>query len=354
MTDKRKKAAVKRFRKEAELREREVTENSKKQGHLQDNTFSEENSFVSQKPPDNLPGAADSGRVGQGQGTSGHSVRRPGIKYQDTSGHDDQKPETEYQDTSGHDNQKPEAEAEREFLRENSFINENPEDGPEKNCFTGDDTGSRDTYRKSEKKSRYHKRRVHLEQRKRATDGAVRREHGTYETKNSTFIPDGSFPDQKAKASGRTDKADKKPGKARERLPKKTEYAMERVFDEKTGKTKYVVREVEEKKLFPAAGAVKRTAQSLENESIDFVHGKIAEHENENAAVEAAHKTEQRAEEVFRYAGYRRRGKKQRQRERAARLEKKKEKAGIEFEYQKFIREHPQMDEKGRHKKMQK
>ena len=172
MTDKRKKAAVKRFRKEAELREREVTENSKKQGHLQDNTFSEENSFVSQQPPDNLPGTADSGRVGQGQGTSGHTVRRPGIKYQDTSGHDgqkpetkyrdtsghdDQRPETEYQDTSGHDDQKPEAEAEREFLRENSFINENPEDGPEKNCFTGDDTGSRDTYRKSEKKSRYHK-----------------------------------------------------------------------------------------------------------------------------------------------------------------------------------------------------
>lgn len=74
---------------------------------------------------------------------------------------------------------------------------------------------------------------------------------------------------------------------------------MQRVFDEKTGKGKYVVVPLDKEKPFKQEGLSKTTMRRVQNESRNFLHGKIAETEKENSAVEGAHKSEQKGEELF-------------------------------------------------------
>lgn len=79
--------------------------------------------------------------------------------------------------------------------------------------------------------------------------------------------------------------------KEKGKLKKKREYTLQRVFDEETGKAKYVVVPLDKEKPFKQESLSKTTMRRLQNESRNFVHGKIAENENENSAVEGAHKT---------------------------------------------------------------
>jgi hypothetical protein len=66
-------------------------------------------------------------------------------------------------------------------------------------------------------------------------------------TKEKTEV----FTDKKTeKAASRSQKNRKKLEKERKKLPKERDYSMQRVFDEKTGKAKYVVVPVEREKLF--------------------------------------------------------------------------------------------------------
>ena len=74
---------------------------------------------------------------------------------------------------------------------------------------------------------------------------------------------------------------------------------MHRVFDEETGKGKYVVVPLDKEKPFKQESLSKTTMRRMQTESRNFVHGKIAENEKENSAVEGAHKTEQKGEELI-------------------------------------------------------
>ena len=74
-----------------------------------------------------------------------------------------------------------------------------------------------------------------------------------------------------------------------------------------------------------------------------FVHRKIAETEKDNSAVEGAHKTEQRAEDIYHYMKYHRKSKAQRKRDRLERLHKKQVTADMKLEYEKFISENPHL-----------
>ena len=76
-------------------------------------------------------------------------------------------------------------------------------------------------------------------------------------------------------------KAGKKVQKARAKLPKTREYTLQRVFDEKTGKGKYVVVPLDREKPFQQEGIPKTTMRRMQNEGRNFVHGKIAETEKE-------------------------------------------------------------------------
>ena len=148
--------------------------------------------------------------------------------------------------------------------------------------------------------------------------------------------------------------AGKKVQKARAKLPKTREYTLQRVFDEKTGKGKYVVVPLDKEKPFRQEGIPKTTMRRMRNESRNFVHGKIAETEKENSAVEGAHKSEQKGEELFSFVKRQIKGKGQKQRAKVAKLEKKQFKKEVNFQYQKFLEENPQMQKKTLQKRLQK
>ena len=134
MAEKRqKKQAVKAFEKETFSKDKEAT-GVKHTENRQDNTFPTENHFhANEKPVSNLPRDANHG-----------SHRRNA--------------------TSGHSVQKSEAEAEKAFLKENSFMQDEQSDFETSFDSTIENkVHVRDTYQRSEEKGKYHKRRVQRE-----------------------------------------------------------------------------------------------------------------------------------------------------------------------------------------------
>ena len=265
---------------------------------------------------------------------------------------------------SGHDVQKPGGNASAGETTDGSFQQE-------QNAFTEENGGQtrtgedhredyrrRDTYHQSEKKGRY-RRREHQD-RERTKRSDFERD---FQTQDATFtqsdvFTEGAEPEpQGSKRLGRLQrKAEKAAGKteaARKKLPKKKEYSLERVFDEKTGRAKYVLTAVEKVKPFKPDSPLKRAARKAEAEFTGYAHEKVAEVEKENSAVEGAHKTEQKAEDIYRFAKRHHKGRVQRQYEKVEKLEKKQFKKEVNFRYQKFLEENPEMQELTLKKQMQ-
>ena len=276
-----------------------------------------------------------------------------------------------YQTTSGQKVQKSDAkpgqEEKPDFIKESSgFTGQDnfsqPEETEKKQPDT-EDYHRRDTYRQSQKKGKYHKKRVQKEHRvksetKEKTENKTFTEESFAENTGNLFQgEEGSeFTGSKKlqKKQRQAGKAGKKVQKARAKLPKTREYTLQRVFDEKTGKGKYVVVPLDKEKPFKQEGIPKTTMRRMQNESRNFVHGKIAETEKENSAVEGAHKSEQKGEELFSFVKRQIKGKGQKQRAKVAKLEKKQFKKEVNFQYQKFLEENPQMQKKALQKRLQK
>ena len=337
MAEKRqKKQAVKAFEKETFSKDKEVT-GANHTEYRQDNTFSVENQFsASEKPVSNLPRDANHGSR-TGNATSGHSVQ----KSEFSAG-------TEFQQgTSGHNVQKSEADAEKAFLKENSFMQE--EQPGDSDSTMENEVHVRDTYQRSEEKGKYHKGRVqreHAHRERAKSENTKQSDYGDFQTKDATFSQGQAeeFTDKKVqKAFDKSEKSRQKLQKAKDKMPKKRQYEMKRVFDEQTGKAKYVVVPVEVEKPFKPDGLGKAAVHKLQTENMYFVHRKIAETEKDNSAVEGAHKTEQRAEDVYHYMKYHRKSKAQRKRDRLERLQKKQVTADMKLEYEKFISENPHL-----------
>ena len=276
-----------------------------------------------------------------------------------------------YQTASGQKVQKSGAEPGREekpdFVKENSGFNGqdsfNQPEETEKRQPDGVDYHRRDTYRQSQKKGKYHKKRVQREHRaKGGAEGKAENKTFTEETfaedAGKLFQEEGGseFTSSKKlqKKQRQAQKAGKKVQKARAKLPKTREYTLQRVFDEKTGKGKYVVVPLDKEKPFQQEGIPKTTMRRVQNEGRNFVHGKIAETEKENSAVEGAHKSEQKGEQLFSFVKRQIKGKEQKQRAKIAKLEKKQFKKEVNFQYQKFLEENPQMQKKALQKRLQK
>lgn len=185
-----------------------------------------------------------------------------------------------------------------------------------------------------------------------------------FQTTDSTFSDSSTFGEEKRaetperKKSGRlqkkAEKAGKKAAAAQNRLPKRTVFSMERVFDEKAGRAKYVLTTAKTPKPGGRDSAIKKAARRLSVSYAVYVHGKVTEAEKDNAAVEGAHKTEQRAEEIFRFVGNRRKGRLQRRQEKAEKLERRHFRKEVNFEYHKFLEENPQLKKKALQKRLQK
>ena len=238
-----------------------------------------------------------------------------------------------------------------DFSKEdNSFAEEEKkQDG----SSSKDDYRRRDTYHQSQKKGRYRRRGYQDREREKHSDFGK-----DFQTHDTTFTPDtdsefkGSKKYDRLKA--KAEKAGEKTERAKKKIPKKTEYSLERVFDEKTSTAKYVLTAVKKDKQFKPDSPVKMFAGRMEAESANYAHGKIAEVEKENSGVEAAHKTEQRVEDVYHFVKSHHKSKLQRQHEKVAKLEKKQFQAEVNFRYQKFLEENPQMNEKTLKKQLQK
>ena len=223
----------------------------------------------------------------------------------------------------------------------------------------GDDYRRRDTYHQSEKKGRY-RRREHQDRERTKKNDSGR----DFQTKENTFTESNPFTDstepkpQGSKKLGKLKKKAEKAGRkteaARKKLPKKKEYSLERVFDEKTGRAKYVLTAVLKDKPFQEDSPVKKMAGRTGSEFTNYAHGKVAQVEKENSGVEGAHKTEQKAEDAYRFVKRHYKNKEQRQRGKVAKLEKKQFKKEVNFRYQKFLEENPEMQEKTLKKQLQK
>ena len=226
----------------------------------------------------------------------------------------------------------------------------------------GDDNyRRRDTYQKPAKKGKYHRREYQNRQRTKTSNF-----ERDFQTKNGTFAENDAFSkdaDKEPEFSGskkldrlqkKAEKSGKKAQKAGAKLPKKTEYFFERVFDEKTGRAKYVLTAVRKEKPYEPDGVLKKTAGRIGMEFSNSVHGRVAEVEKENSAVEGAHKSEQKAEDAYRFVKKHRKNRLQKRQEKAVRLQKKYFKKEVSFQYQKFLEENPEMQKKILRKRLQK
>ena len=284
--------------------------------------------------------------------TSGQKQRRQPGQFQKENSFTGNKEKTD-RDNAG-------SKAQDDFSKEQNTFTE--DGGGEQTGETKDfrdDYRRRDTYHQSQKKGRY-RRREHQD-RERTKTSDFGRDFQTKDhdfTEKNTFTEGGEPEFQGSKKLNRlqkkVEKAEKKTETARKKLPKKKEYSLERVFDEKTGRAKYVLTAVVKEKPFKEDNPVKKIAGRAGSEFTNYAHGKVAESEKENSAVEGAHKTEQKAEDTYRFVKRHYKNKEQRQRGKVAKLEKKQFKKEVNFRYQKFLEENPEMQEKTLKKQLQK
>ncbi len=170
----------------------------------------------------------------------------------------------------------------------------------------------------------------------------------------SEQAPSGDVPfDRVARFEKKAEKARAKADKAEQDLPHKTKIKRKRLYDEQKQQTK--TRLQFEKEVKPQSDlyhrsplAPMKTAVSLSGQkALGELHGKIAEAEHENTAVEAAHKTEQKAETLAHYsvrtAKYINGQRKNAPYQKAARLQHKAEKAEIKAIHEKTLAENPQL-----------
>ena len=290
---------------------------------------------------------------GQNVQKSGLSTKRRNKKQyqkQDTFGHSEN-PSAEQKDLKS-ENMDADSKGKSDFSQENNAFTEDCDTEQEEHQQK-DDYHRRDTYHQSQKKGKYHRREYQNRERTKQSDF-----ERDFQRKDKTFT-EGAEPEfhgskKLDRLQSKAEKAGKKTEAARKKIPKKKEYSFESVFDEKTGKAKYVLTAVEKEKQFKPDSPVKVVAGRVGAEYSNFAHGKVAEVEKENSAVEGAHKTEQTTEDVYHFVKRNHKSRLQRKKEKVATLEKKQFKKEVNFRYQKFLEENPEMQEQTLKKQMQK
>ena len=263
---------------------------------------------------------------------------------------------TEQKDDSASDDRN----TQKDFSQEqNTFMEEGVGENSGERTDSGDGYRRRDTYHQSERKGKYRKRQRQDRERTKQSDFERDFQTGDTPFTESSSFTEGAEPDaphnkKLNRLQKKAERAGKKTEAARRKLPKRREYSLERVFDEKTGRAKYVLVESAKEKPFQADSPVKRITGRAGSEIAGYAHGKVAETEKENSAVEGAHKSEQKAEDAFRLVKRSYKGKEQRQREKVAKLEKKQFQTEVNFRYEEFLAENPEMQEKTLKKQLQK
>ena len=145
----------------------------------------------------------------------------------------------------------------------------------------------------------------------------------------------------------RSERAHERLDAAREKLPTKKVLKKERVFDEESGKGKtrlYFEDEIKMPKVksklqFEADKSIRKVGDTLAS----GIHGKIHEVEQDNSAVEAAHRSEIVAESAVRHYSHHRQNKANKPFEKVSKLEHDAQVADTKLHYEKTQQEHPEM-----------
>ena len=169
------------------------------------------------------------------------------------------------------------------------------------------------------------------------------------ETAAEQPITDETIPSTKKihRLEKKSEKAHERLDAAREKLPTKKVLKKERVFDEESGKGKtrlyfedeIKIPKVKSKLQFEADKSVRKVGDTLAS----GIHGKIHEVEQDNSAVEAAHRSEIVAESAVRHYSHHRQNKENKPFEKVSKLEHEAQVADTKLHYEKTQQEHPEM-----------
>lgn len=210
--------------------------------------------------------------------------------------------------------------------------------------------------RKAKHRSRFHNQRQvkpgKLQFDKMETDGSIPREEGPVSDKET-----GKPKIENRRLQKAEDKAKKSVQKLqheKKRQTRKKSIQMQRVKDEETQTVKHKLYFEEKPKTGKPDAAVKKAGVRLKDAAGSIAHGKISREEQDNSAVEAAHKGELAGETVLRQHSnlkYRKQRKKQRS---LNRLERQVYRTTTSYQYRKYLEEHPEMQRKMLQKVLQK
>ena len=180
------------------------------------------------------------------------------------------------------------------------------------------------------------------------------------ETASAKPVSDDAVPPTKRmqKLERKSEKAHERLDAAREKLPTHKVLKKERVFDEETGKGKTRLHFEDELKKPKGKGKLQfeadKTVRKVGDTLASGIHGKIHEVEQENSAVEAAHKTEIAAETATRHFSHHRENSVNKPYEKVSKLEHKADAADAKLQYERNQQEHPEMKKQNMNKHYQK
>ena len=180
------------------------------------------------------------------------------------------------------------------------------------------------------------------------------------ETASAKPVSDDAVPPTKRmqKLERKSEKAHERLDAAREKLPTHKVLKKERVFDEETGKGKTRLHFEDELKKPKGKGKLQfeadKTVRKVGDTLVSGIHGKIHEVEQENSAVEAAHKTEIAAETAARHFSHHRESSVNKPYEKVSKLEHKADAADAKLQYERNQQEHPEMKKQNMNKHYQK
>ena len=145
----------------------------------------------------------------------------------------------------------------------------------------------------------------------------------------------------------KSEKAHKRLDAAREKLPTKKVLKKERVFDDEKGKAKTRLHFEDEIKLPKGQSKLKfeteKSVRKVGDTLAASIHGKMYEVEQDNSAVEAAHRTELVAESAIRHYSHHRQSQANKPFEKVSKLEHEANVADTKLHYEKTQQEHPEM-----------
>ena len=180
------------------------------------------------------------------------------------------------------------------------------------------------------------------------------------ETASAKPVSDDAVPPTKRmqKLERKSEKAHDRLDAAREKLPTHKVLKKERVFDEETGKGKTRLHFEDELKKPKGKGKLQfeadKTVRKVGDTLASGIHGKIHEVEQENSAVEAAHKTEIAAETAASHFRHHRESSVNKPYEKVSKLEHKADAADAKLQYERNQQEHSEMKKQNLNKHYQK